>query len=150
MDKNIQSAVEKLTKALYEIESIVLEQVDKEKVKARLDGNFETVNSPVSMHLQFFILKDDPEKNDGVCLSVNFQNHEPVIGGLQSRKQNELHVYADLSFAEGGQISNFEIVRLATDAVDYNRKLEVVTESILLYLKSQVPVILSKLSEMSC
>ena len=57
------------------------------------------------MHLQFFILKDDPEKNHSACLSVNFQNHEPVIGGLKSRKPNELYVYADLNYDEGGQIS---------------------------------------------
>lgn len=110
MAKKFQSAVEKFTKALNEIEDVVL-KLGKEKVTARFEGNFETVNSPVSMHLEFFVLKGDPEKEHGACLSVEFQNHEPVVGGLKLRKPNELYVYADLSYSEGGQISNFGMVK---------------------------------------
>lgn len=143
----MQLAIEILKNTLSEVNDSVMKRVNGRKIKSRLEENVETVNSPISMILEFFIIEHNLEDDQGVCLSVVFQNHKPIVGGLQDRNSNELFAYADMSYLVGENLSNFGIVRLSTDASDYRQRLEEIVNCITLYFKSQVPVIVDKLNE---
>jgi hypothetical protein len=146
-EASIQTAIDMFRHTLSHVKDAVMAKVDANRISARLGDNFETVNSPISISLDFYVLEHSGDDDVGVCLSVSFQNHMPVLGGLKQMRSNELYAYADLFYEAGGQISNFGIVRLDIEDPGFKEKLSYVSNAIALYLESQIPIVVEKLNE---